>query len=234
LGLERIGGETLARPTLTLANVYTLIVKIGSTLATDETWRNTYDIFASAGPPAPTATIVETILDFAQRNLASTAQIFEAELRNWTFGPQPYGSGVPIWSETLVLPGTKVSAYGGEGPDAVGKEVVAFARRVNTGPKEGKLFLRGFLDTGDIAALTGAPWEFLTPPGNVTPAKWDTNTSSSGLEAFFGTVDPGLVVAHFSYKQYQIDPTRLPFYSRVTALPLVGPTTNKPTRKSKK
>lgn len=226
----------MPRPTLGLADVYTLIVSSGSTVATNETWRNTYDVYSTAGVPQPTDTIIETLLEVHQENLVSTAQIFQAELRNWTFGPQPYGTGVPLWTEALSLPGTKVAAYGAEGADAVGKEVVCYIKRLNTGPKNGKLFLRGFLDSGDIAALTGAPWEFLTSPApNVTPAKYAGILATTGLNGFMGAgKNPGLVVVHFSYKQYQIDNTRLPFFSHITSQVLIGPTTNKPTRKSKK
>jgi hypothetical protein len=225
----------MPRPTLHLANVYTLLIKFQSTLVVGSTWRSSIDIWAPSGPPAPNDGVVTSWVAFAQRNLVPTAEIIEAELRAWQFGPQPYGTGIPIWQETLALVGTKAAAYGGVGANAVGKEVALFVRKTNTGPKEGKMFIRGFLDSGDIAALTGGPWQFLTPgPPNVTDAKFQTNLTAAGVPGFIGGPGPAYVVVHFSYKQYQVDPTRLPFFSLISTIHLVAPTVNKPTRKSRR
>jgi hypothetical protein len=143
-----------------------------------------------------------------------------------------------LWILPLNLIGEKPTTYSGQqaAPALTGKEVVAFIKQNTTGGKPGKQFLRQLYDLGDIGAVAGAPWEVL-PSARVTAALFTTDTNTV-LGPYFGpTAAPALVVVHFSKKNYNANPTNpanLPFSTNVSSLTLVGPSTNRPTRKSKK
>ena len=221
---------------ITLTNVFTLI---GHFLGQDttDTWRSEFHIYKSSGPPEPSDAIVEACVLYWEGNLITTATLDHLELRNATWGDIPYSLQAAIWTSPVGHAGTKTSAYGAEGTAGVGKEVVAYVRVTNSGPKPGKQFIRGFLDNGDIYASVGGQWIFLQSPAvpNVTDTKLQTLIAASGLNAFYGgTPDPRICTTHFSIKEYNINPLNLPFESSVSAIHLIRPSVNKATRKSKK
>jgi hypothetical protein len=221
---------------LTLPNVYLVI---GHFVAQDgvNTWRLETTIFQGSGTPAPTDAIITSIKNYYLDNLITTCKLDRLELRRRTWGNVPFSTQAAIWESTVGSFGNKVTSYGAEGSAGVGKEVVAFIRITNTGPKPGKQFIRGLLDNGDVYAEAGGQWIFLVGGGgpNVTNTKYQTILASTGMTGYFGgTADPRICVSHFSLKEYDADPTKLPFETSVNSMALVGVTTNKATRRNKK
>lgn len=204
--------------------------------ANGETWRSEVTVEAST-VPQPSDQVIQTARDYFLHNLRSDCTLDHIELRQWTYGPQPLNGRGALWTQPYQLTGEKVTTYGGEqaSPALTGKEVVAFVEHNTTGGKPGKQFIRQLLDLGDVGAVAGAPWEFL-PSSRVTPAKF-TNDAGLLWNPFIATATlPRLVVVHFSKKNYNNNPvsSNLPFSTTVLSLTLVGVTTNRPTRKSKR
>lgn len=221
---------------ITLPNVYRLLAHFKGVDPT-ETWRSEFSIFASGAVPQPGDAIINAAEAYWRDNLRTDCFLDHLELRKATWGDVIFSQQSALWTSTVGLAGTKIAAYGAQGANAVGKEVVCYVRITNSGPKPGKQFLRQLLDEGDIAAVPGSPWQFLTPPmtPNVTDAKFQTLLGTTGITGFFGAIpDPRLCVIHFSIKEFNINPANLPFESSVSAMHIVGPSTNKPTRKNKK
>lgn len=221
---------------LGVPNAFVLIAHFRGVNPVD-TWRSELHIFQSGAVPQIGDPVITAAIAFWRGNLRTDCFLDHLELRNAVFGNVIFSMQAAIWTDTLNQAGTKVTAYGAQGANAVGKEVAAYVRISNTGPKLGKAFLRQLLDEGDIAAVPGAAWVFLQAPQvpNVTQAKFLTLVNSSGLSGFFGGAsNPHICVVHFSLKEWSINPLLLPFTSPATAMNLIGPTVNKATRKSKK
>jgi hypothetical protein len=225
----------MPNPTLGLAHHYRAIAHFHG-VDPLETWRSSFEYVQTSAVPAPADAILVAMQNYWLANLRNDCTLDTIEVRNWTFGPQPFSQQQALFHKAIGNVGSKTVGYGAMGANAVGKEVAAYIRYSNTGPKNGKAFLRQLLDDGDIAAVPGSPWVFLQAPQvpNVTPAKFTTVFNSTSLSTYIGAVDPGLRVVHFSLKKYLVDNTQLPFPSTILAVSLIGPTVNKATRKNKR
>jgi hypothetical protein len=225
----------MAGPPFTFANHFQVVGHfIGADIT--EKWRTELTVVGTT-QPAPTDPIILAIRDYYRHNLRDDCQLAEIELRAWTFGPQPLAGRGSLWVLPLNLSGEKTVTYGGmqASPQLTGKEVVAFVKINTTGGKPGKQFIRQLYDLGDIGAVAGAPWETL-PTARVTPATYLVEANATLSPYFGGSTNPGLCVVHFSKKNYNANPVtaNLPFSTGTSSMTLVGPTTNKPTRKNKK
>jgi hypothetical protein len=223
-------------PPVTLANHFELI---GHFKGADgvNTWRNSIVVKDSSGTPGDISNPIPEVCDFWRRNLITVCNLDHIELRNWARGVQPYSQAPALWTSTQNCgAGTKSAsnAYGAEGSEGIGKEVVAFLRILSAPGKEGKMFLRGLFDESDVAAQAGGQWVFIVPgPGNVTPAKFTTLMNAT-IQTYFLS-DPGLRVVHFPVKRYLANPTNpgnLPYSTTISDMSMVGPSVNKSTRKS--
>lgn len=228
---------TAVVPPVTLAHHYELI---GHFIGADgvNKWRSSVVLFDSSAVPVDTDAIVTSMIDFWKRNLITTCHYDHTELRAWARGNQPFSTQAALWtSSNLAGFGTKSSggAYGAEGTEGLGKEVVASVKIDTTGPKPGRLFIRGLLDNGDAAAQAGGQWVELIPgPPNVTNTKFQLILGAT-IAPYFGTANPGLRVVHFSIKEWNANagnPLFSPFPSTVADMNYIGPTTNKATRKN--
>lgn len=224
-------------PEATLPNHYELIGHFLGQNGVD-TWRNSIVVFQSSGQPQPTDPIIQAMVEWWRLNLITTCSYVKSELRAWTRGDVPFSNEGAIWNSTVgagIGQKTNVASYGAEGTAGVGKEVVGFVRIFNTIGREGKMFMRALLDNADVFSSAGGPWVFITPgPPNVTPTKF-ANTAVNTIGLYFGSANPGLRVVHFSIKHWNASggaTPDAPFGSDITSMQLVGPTLNKPTRKS--
>lgn len=162
-------------------NVWELIFQME---AAGEVWHNTWqvmDLTASDTPPAATDPIVNHMTTFMENNLSAGAQLVQAELRNVAngTGSLPIGEDTPIWEQPINQPGQRQTAYGTPTDfEAQDIRVVAYVRKVNRG-RVGKVFLRDFLVEGDVVASDGGRWQFVTAPGTVTPARFDSQVSAT-------------------------------------------------------
>jgi hypothetical protein len=226
------------RPVLTLANAYTVIVNFQNTADPTVTWRNTWDILDVAGVPSPSDAIFTAIQAFHQGNLRADANVEMIELRNWSQGPQPFSSRGFIWQKQIGVTagaGDKTQptpvGYGGEGAgnQTVPGSVVLFCKRFSgAGGKVSHLFLRGLLDSGDIAAETGGKPVFVSSP-RVTTALFNAIVGNTLAPYFAPSSGPALINVHVGNKG--AGPA---FSSLVSSVQLIDPSQNKQTRKNKK
>jgi hypothetical protein len=202
-----------------------------------ETWRTELTVTQPANVPQPTDPIILAIRDYFRHNLRNDCFLDHIELRQWSFGPQPLAGRGALWELAVAQSGLKVSTYGAEGSavQVLGKEVVAFVKQDTISAKPGKQFIRQLYDGQDIYAVAGSPWAYGANP-NVTATVYGTSTTAT-LGAYFGNAaSPQICVVHFSKKNYDANPVtaNLPFSTAVTGMRLIGPTTNRPTRKNKR
>lgn len=224
-----------SKPTLTLANAYTLIVESGNLSDPNVRWRNTWDIHATV-TPQPSDAIISDITNFHLYNLRTDAGVFQLTLRNWSQGPQPFADRPFLWEHILGgTAGLKTNAsphgYGGQfpNPPTIPGAAVAFAKRLTSGQnKATNMFMRGLLDDDDIRAETGGKYTFFT--GNrVTPALFH-DIVSAVLTPYLGSgANPGLILVHVG--NHSAGPA---FSSPMVDLQLIGPSINKTTRKNKR
>ena len=227
-----------SRPTLTLANCYTLIVESENPQNTGTNWRNTWDIYSSTGAPAPGAAIINALVAFHQANLRTECDIAKLTLRNWSQGPQPFAARPFIWEQFLghaVAPGLKTSAspagYGSEasGTQQVPGSTVLFAKRTTgAGSRATNMFMRGILDDGDVYAYTGGKPLLLTA-AVVNPTSFNTVQNHFLSSYLTATADPRLIIVHVG--NHYMGP---PFASSMDALEMVNVSENKLTRKNKR
>jgi hypothetical protein len=203
-------------------------------------WRSEFHIEGASGvTPQPNDAIINAIQNYWIHNLRNDAVLGTIQLRNWTYGPQPFaiGGGLPIWTKSVNIPGDKPFVYGAQGPNAAGREVVGFVKIETSGGRPGKQFLRVFLDELDITAVPGGEWSFdASPPANITPAKYHTDAAAL-LGPFNASANPPrLCVVHFSTKKWNANPIAAngPFSTPMTDIFLERPGVNKSTRKNKK
>lgn len=225
----------MAGPPFQFANHFQIV---GHFTGTDinETWRSEFTINDSSAP-APADAIIGVLKDYFVHNLRSDCKLDRIEARQWSYGPQPLAGRGSLWVQPYQLPGEKPTIYGGEqaAPALAGKEVVAFVKLLTNANKPGKQFLRQLYDLGDIGAVAGSPWETL-PGARVTPTAFE-DENAVRLDPYFNpSSGPGIVVVHFSKKHYDLNPVsaNLPFSTSVVGIELIGPTTNRPTRKNKR
>jgi hypothetical protein len=221
-------------PAVTLPNCYRLIGHFsGNTVGT---WRSEWCIFKSAGAIAPGDAIVTAAHDYWIANLRDDCTLVKLEARTVTYGNVPFSLQGALWVSSVGTAGNKDSIYGGNSSvqAPTGLEVCGFVSMFTSGGKPGKQYIRQLLDLVDVNSVAGGEWKFAGGAAHVNPTVFRSNSVNNGLATgYFGTKDPGFVVPHFSFKDWQLDHSTLPFHTAITDYALVRPTLNKPTRKNK-
>lgn len=181
-------------------NVFRIIAHFSQIADPTFTWRSTMDVFKSATNILPTDDIIGALRDFWLYNVSDTATLDVIEARNWTMGDVPFDLQGALWRDEIGIIGKKFDALGygslGDPPTPLGGEVCALVKRIpNDTGRSGSMFIRGFIDGGDVVGQTGGKWVYKTVT-RVTPAKFQGTIDNSGLRAFLGVEDPGIVVIH--------------------------------------
>jgi hypothetical protein len=217
-------------PPLTLANTYTVVAHFQNNGVPQDKWRSSMEIHATA-QPLPTDLIISSLESFWEKNLRTDCSLVETELRNWSHGgPQPFSVRYPIWRHPVAVNGTKLATYGNQGAPC-GGEVCGFVEKlIASGAKPGKMFLRGLLDLYELVAQAGGLWGIDMSRANVTPAHFLADTVTGIIDGFFGVgKDPGLTLVHVP--NHGVGPATS---EPIVGMALVGPVTNKLTRKSRR
>lgn len=219
---------------VTLANVYTALCEYSVIADPSTKWRNTYD-FHSAVAPTGTADVVAAIQAFALGMIFADQQLDSVKVYNWARGSQLYPAGLPILDIPVNAPGQASTAWVITGsPARVGNDVCLRVDKEHSGiGRPGRFFYRNLLTTGVIEANPGQPWT-MAPGSSFTQGHLTTWITTSGLVNFLaGHVDPTtqqcLCTVQYSRKTNVVHG-----FNYDANLVLVGVTTNKPTRKSKK
>src|SRR5262249_50170612 len=96
----------------TLANVYELIVTSAATADSTRRWRNTVDIYQTAGAPEYGDDIVAQYIEFLANNQWHDSQIISAQLRPRQWGDVPLEDEGFIWQvEGIDTVGTAMAHY---------------------------------------------------------------------------------------------------------------------------
>jgi hypothetical protein len=180
--------------------------------------------------------VIDAIQNFHLYNLRTDAGIFLVTLRNWSQGPQPFANRPFIWE--IALGGTAglksaAAPHGYSGEQTGGTNVpginVAFVKRVTEGGKKNTaLFLRGLYDGDDVTTEVGGKW--VTKGGSRVTSSTFQATANAAFSSYFGnSAIPHLAIVHVG--NHGAGPA---FASPIDSLQLIGPSTNKQTRKNKK
>lgn len=218
----------------TLPGVYTFIVEYQNIAQPSVQWRNTYDFFQSSLPQVGDS-IANALRQWAQSMIHADARMFKASVYNWAKGRLPYPQGQPIWSESLNVTGTAETAWSypsGYVPLPVGGEVVLRVDREHFGgARPGRLFLRTLLQEADLQSPgSGQKWT-LTTVSPITQAHLNSIVTGSGLNNFLNQTAPGTGLCVVQYSPHT---QTVHGFLPMTSFLLVGPSTNKQTRKNKK
>lgn len=181
-------------------NVWDVVFQMS---ANGEVWHNTWsvtDLTASDTPPTPTTAVINHLITHMEGQHQAGVTIVQAQLRNVAngTGPLPIGEDLPIWNEAINQPGTREITYGVPADsEALDLRAVAYVRKVNRG-RVGKLFVRAFLQEGDLVSVTGGRWTFVTGSGTVTPTKYADQVAAN-LAAYLtagSATDYKLAICH--------------------------------------
>lgn len=223
----------MANPPVTLPGIYTAIAEYFVTSDPKIKWRNSYDFAASAPPDAGTP-VVAAIASFARAMIFSDCTLGTVKIYNWARGTQPYPTGLPIAESNLNNAGDADTqwVFGGL-QTAAGNDVCLRIDKPHVGVgRPGRFFFRNFIPDSNLEAVRGDQWS-LVPSTPITPVHLDNVLTASGMANYLHgapfTDGSAMVTVQYSHKTNTVHG-----FNYDTDWVLVGATTNKPTRKSKK
>lgn len=219
---------------ITLANVYTAIVEYSVVGNPSIKWRNSYD-FHSTVAPTGSADIVAALAAYAPGWIFSNSQMDSIKVYNWSKGTQPYPSGLPILEIAYGTPGHASTVWTlSDTYNPLGNEVCVRVDKEHAGiGRPGRFFFRNMIPDGQVQASQGGKWAF-TVGTHITQSAHTAFITSSGVVNYLaGHVDPTTQQA-FVTVQYSSKAHVVHGYNYDSNWVIIGPTTNKPTRKSKR
>lgn len=219
------------------ANHYVLEVESGA-IAGPERWRNTIDIAATAGPPAPGDAIITAFVDMIQDTQQTTSEITSSNLRNWSHGDVPFSQQAHLWEQVYSGKTGNQGAWAvgyTPGPPCLG-EVCAVLRKTPfaSGGKPGRLFLRNVYQRDNIAAVAGGPPVFDASFNETVFSAALNARIASDLSGFLTDNNPRFVIIHFSVKEWKLDNTVNPTDDAIDSLTFQDLTMHNLSRKSPK
>lgn len=218
---------------VTLPGVYTFIAEFQNISDPSIQWRNTIE-FRSNTVPLVTDPIVTALNEFFMRMVHPDVNYVKRSVYNWARGAQPYPQGLPLFTDSTVVQGIADSTWGSAlGPtySPTGGEVcMRVDHETSSQGKPGRNFFRGLLGEENVAALSAGKW-FLLIAIAVLQTILDNITSTTGLNSFFGAGSGGV---QLGVVRYSAKHATTPTFSPMTSMRIMGVTTNKRTRKSKK
>lgn len=182
--------------------IFKYVAFMQNTANPDVNWRASLEISQAAGHPLPGDPIIGACQTFMASGLLNDCQIYQDELRYWTFGHQTDFHAFPIWKRAGVnLSGNKPATYGGQNTfSAYGSCVMFIDKLTADARRDGKMFLRGWLDADDVAAIDGGRFT-IRGGARISIASFEANSVDNLLDPYFGAVDPGLVVVRYNLHQ---------------------------------
>lgn len=203
-----------------------------------ETFRNHMDIRSTTGlfttPPAATNPAVEDYINFLTTVYFPDVTLNSVFLRNiykYTT-PPPHVNHSPIWETSPGTPGTGNTTFGGAHFSGyLPQEVCIYCKKVCSGGRNGKLFMRNILTEADVQSAIGGFWAFSPHAGGFDPTVFNAAAASVMGPAMHGGADATvyeLCVTHLEHT----DPVDLrPITtSAMTSFEAVRPTWNRSTR----
>lgn len=147
---------------ISLPDVYRVITKKHSSTNPATTWVNTYDLKLFPGDPFTAMNeLLDNIKTAEQNSMNPDVFLDEAVVYKWEVGPNPDGIQPPVYVRVYGISANNFGLHGGvwAGGDEVDGQICLFVRKVRvSGPRDGKLYLRGAVREGDVKALgAGGP-----------------------------------------------------------------------------
>lgn len=215
-----------------LANVYACIGIVRSGSDSTIKWRLTQDIFSSTTPTAGD-TVFSDLSDFWAAMVWDADVLEEIRVYNWVLGTQPYPNGLPIFVIPYNISGSASGDWTTAAPPQpyCGNDVVLRIDKFHNGiGKPGRSFMRNLLRDNDIVGDGGVQWS-LNPLSVFKQSQLNTIVTATGWGTHFASGSSAVkgVVVQASRKHDTVSG-----YGVITSLNLIGASTNKPTRKSKK
>jgi hypothetical protein len=226
-------------PTPTDGTLFTTAWRIEAELfCGTETFRNHFDIRSTTGlvttPPDPTHVAVEDYLNFLTTVYYPDVTLNSVFLRNiykYTTAP-PHVDHPPIWETSPGTPGTGNTTFGGtHNTNYLPQEVCIYCKKVCSGGRNGKLFMRNILTEVDVQSAIGGFWAFSPGSGHFDPTVFNAAAVSVLGPALHGGADAAvyeLCVTHLEHTSPT--DTRPITTSACTVFEAVRPTWNRSTR----
>lgn len=205
-------------------------------------WRNSIEVSPKTGltgvqpHPDPTASVVTAFINFMEAIHFPDTTIVQATLREeW----QVLGTPVPtihppLWVRSVGVTGTADVTFGGAHNAAyLPKDAAIFAKKLTTGGKAGKMFLRNILSEADVQSALSGQWSFFNHAGGFQQSIFDAQAVTS-LGPFCTGVPSGggnycFAIAHLMRLTAPGD-TRAAYFTYVNSLVSQRPVWNKSQR----
>src|SRR5215469_15174664 len=214
-----------------LVNVYTAIAEYHTTADSTKRWRNSYDFHQTSTPVGSDAFFTHLANFVKGMGMPDTTVDF-IKVYNWSRGTNIYPAGLPIFTIVLNATGTANTAWSISGPfPPAGSEVCLRIDKGHLGAgKPGRFFFRNFLNDGDIQSTRGGRWTLVSGSA-FTQANVLAMMNGTGIDAY---VNGGPALDGYSLVTVQYSPKThtVHGFQHDNLWSLIGPTTNKPTRKS--
>jgi len=174
-----------------------------------ETFRNHFDIKSTSGslttPPAPTAAPVEDYINFLTTVYypdVTLNSVFLRPIYKYTTVP-PHVEHPPIWETSPGTAGTGNTTFGGaHNSNYLPQQVCIYCKKVTSGGRNGKLFMRNILTEVDVQSTIGGDWAFSSGSGHFDLTVFNAAAASVLGPALHGGADAGtyeLCVTHLEH-----------------------------------
>lgn len=203
-----------------------------------ETFRNHMDIGTfdggTASPPGPTAAPVEDVINWVTANYypdVTLNAVFLREIYRYTT-PPPHVDHPPVWETSPGTAGTGNATYGGtHNTNYLPQEVCVFVKKVTSGGRNGKLFMRNILTEVDVQSAIGGLWAFSPGAGHFDPTVFNAAAASLLGPAYHGGADASAYCLKVTHLEHVAITDSRPIYSsNISSVVAVRPTWNRTQR----
>lgn len=166
--------------------VFTIRTYKHQDIAVTSSWANTYEAQATTGVVfGDLTTMAAIIMSFEKRMSQDTVIVDRAVVSTWIPDGQPYNPA----SFVVVNDGGSGLVTSPAADEVLSLDICLHLRRDVASGRQGKLFLRGALDEGDVAGRYGDI--YLTDAAGIE-ARLSDAVSDSGLDAYMGLAESSL------------------------------------------
>lgn len=203
-----------------------------------ETFRNHIDVRSTTGivttPPGPTHAVVDDVTNWIVQNYFPDVTLNAVFLRNiykYTT-PPPHVDHPPVWELSPGTPGEANTTYGGAHfAGYLPQEACIFVKKVCSGGRNGKLFMRNILTEADVQSTIGGFWAFSPHAGGFQDTVFNALAASVLGPAMGGGADAAVYELCVTHLEHTAPTDTRPITtSPITSVVCVRPTWNRTTR----
>jgi hypothetical protein len=203
-----------------------------------EQFRNHMDIRSTTGivttPPGPTAAPVEDFINWVVANYypdVTLNSVFLRQIYKYTT-PPPHVDHPPVWETSPGTAGTADATYGGaHNANYLPQQACIFVKKVCTGGRNGKLFMRNILTEVDVQSTIGGDWAFSPGAGHFQTTVFNAAAVSLLGPAMHGGADATVYELCVTHLEHTSPTDARPITtSPITVVEAVRPTWNRTQR----